>query len=153
MRVHLELALTDVGSPGHRLQGIILDISSNRLIKAVQKQRTARFWMSHSPIKALALWMLATFWIRSPSKVKSLRTFNTRSRHAFPIAIPVLLLPNWKSSITQLFMSHQCIAEISLNVTLNYDKEHQKHTVFTVPMMCAILITLNFRICQINSPS
>ena len=59
----------------------------------LQKQGTARFWMSNSPIKALTLWTLATFWIRSPSKIKSLRTFNRRSRHAFPIAIPVLLLP------------------------------------------------------------
>ena len=36
----------------------------------LQKQGTARFWMSNSPIKALTLWMLATFWIRSPSKIK-----------------------------------------------------------------------------------
>ena len=69
-----------------------------------QKQGTARFWMSNSPIKALTLWMLATFWIRSPSKIKSLRTFNTRSHHAFPIAIPVLLLP--KSSITKQVCSN-----------------------------------------------
>ena len=64
----------------------------------LQRQGTARFWMLYSPIKALTLWMLATYWTRSPSKIKSLRTFNTRSRHAFPIAILVLLLP--KSSIT-----------------------------------------------------
>ena len=32
----LTLHFTDVGSPGHRLQGIILDISSNRLFKAVR---------------------------------------------------------------------------------------------------------------------
>ena len=70
----------------------------------LQKQGTAHFWMSNSLIKALTLWMLATFWIRSPSKIKSLRTFNTRSRHAFPIAIPVLLLP--KSSITKQVCSN-----------------------------------------------
>ena len=35
---------------------------------------------------------------------KSLRTFNTRSHHAFPIAIPVLLLP--KSSITKQVCSN-----------------------------------------------
>ena len=70
----------------------------------LQKQGTARFRMSNSPIKALTLWMLATFWIKSPSKIKSLRTFNTRSRHAFPIAIPVLLLP--KSSITKQVCSN-----------------------------------------------
>ena len=35
--------------------------------------------------------------ILNPSKLKFLRTFNKRSHHAFPIAIPVLLLP--KSSI------------------------------------------------------
>ena len=70
----------------------------------LQKQGTARFWMSNSPIKALTLWMLATFWTRSPSKIKSLRTFNTRSCHAFPIAILVLLLP--KSSITKQVYSN-----------------------------------------------
>ena len=32
----LTLHFADVGSPGHRLQGIILDISSNRLFKAVR---------------------------------------------------------------------------------------------------------------------
>ena len=32
----LTLHFTDVGSPGHRLQGIILDISSKRLFKAVR---------------------------------------------------------------------------------------------------------------------
>ena len=32
----LTLLFTDVGYPGHRLQGIILDISSNRLFKAVR---------------------------------------------------------------------------------------------------------------------
>ena len=35
----------------------------------------------------------------SPSKINFLRSFNTRSRHAFLIAIPVLLLPT--SSITK----------------------------------------------------
>ena len=70
----------------------------------LKKQGTARFWMSNSPIKALTLWMLATFWIRSPSKIRSLRTFNIRSRHAFPIAIPVLLLP--KSFITKQVCSN-----------------------------------------------
>ena len=64
----------------------------------LQKKGTARFWMSNSPIKALTLWMLATFGIRSSSKIKSLRTFNTRSRHAFPIAIPVLLLPRYSTT-------------------------------------------------------
>ena len=39
-------------------------------------------------IKAFTLRMLATFWIRCPSKIRPLHTFNTRSRHAFPIAIP-----------------------------------------------------------------
>ena len=70
----------------------------------LQKQGTARFLMSNSPIKALTLWMWATFWTRSPSKIKSLRTFNARSRHAFPIAILVLLLP--KSSITKQVYSN-----------------------------------------------
>ena len=46
------------------------------------------------PIKAFPLWMLAIFWIRSESKIKSLRTFNTRNRHTFPIAIPDMLLSN-----------------------------------------------------------
>ena len=55
-------------------------------------------------IDILTLWMLATFWTRSPSKIKSLRTFNTRSRHVFPIAILVLLLP--KSSITKQVYSN-----------------------------------------------
>ena len=32
----LTLHVTDVGSPEHRLQGIILDISSNRLFKAIR---------------------------------------------------------------------------------------------------------------------
>ena len=76
----------------------------------LQKQGTARFWMSNSPIKALTLWMLATFWIRSPSKIRSLRSFNTRSRHAFLIPIPVLLLPKylitkqvWSNSTFKVF--------------------------------------------------
>ena len=72
--------------------------------RTYRKKETARFWMSNSPIKALTLWILATFWTRSPSKIKSLRTFNTRSRHAFPIAILVLLLP--KSSITKQVCSN-----------------------------------------------
>ena len=63
----------------------------------LQNQGTARFWMSNSPIKALTLWMLATFRIRIPPKIKSLHTFNIKRRNAFLIAIPVLLLP--KSSI------------------------------------------------------
>ena len=96
---------SDVGSPRHRLQGIILDISLKRLFKAVRvgeliETRNRPF----SPIKALTPWMLVTFWIRSPSKIESIRTFNTRSRHAFPIAIPVLLIT--KSSITKQVCSN-----------------------------------------------
>ena len=70
----------------------------------LQKQRAARFWTSNAPIKALTFLMLATFWIRSPSKIKFLCNFNTRSRHAFPIAMPFLLLV--KSSITKQAYSH-----------------------------------------------
>ena len=44
----------------------------------LQTKATAHFWMSNSPIKALTLWMFETFWTRSLSKIKSLRTFNTR---------------------------------------------------------------------------
>ena len=45
----LTLHFADVGSPGHRLQGIILDISSNRLFKAVRvgeptETRNRRQW-------------------------------------------------------------------------------------------------------------
>ena len=69
----LTLHFADVGSPGHRLQGIILDISSNRLFEAVR--------------------------VGEPTE-----TFNTRSCHAFPIAIMVLLLP--KSSITKQVYSN-----------------------------------------------
>ena len=85
---------------------IFLQTVSSKLSGSVnlQKQGTARFWMSNSPRKALTLWILATFWIRSPSKIKSLRTFNTRSRHAFRIAMPVLFLP--KSSITMQVCSN-----------------------------------------------
>ena len=102
----LTLHFADVGPPEHRLQGIILDISSNRLFIAVRvdEPTETRNRPSNSPIKALTLWMLATFWTRSPSKIKSLRTFNTRSRHAFPIALLVLLLP--KSSITKQVYSN-----------------------------------------------
>ena len=105
----LILHFADVGSPGHRLQGIVLDISSNRLFKAVRvgeptETRNRPFLNVKSPIKALTLWIIAAFWTRSPSKIESLRTFNTRSRHAFPIAILVLLLP--KSSITKQVCSN-----------------------------------------------
>ena len=51
----LDLHFTDVGSPGHRHQRIILDISANRLIKAVRvdkptEKRNLQFLDAHSPI-------------------------------------------------------------------------------------------------------
>ena len=54
---------------------------------------------------------VATFWIRTPSKIKSLRTLNTRSRHVFLIAIPVLLPP--QSSITNQVCSNSTFSLFS----------------------------------------
>ena len=105
----LTLHFADVGSPGHRLQGIILDVSSNRLFKAVRvgeptEVRNRPFLNVKFANKGIDALNVSNILTRSPSKIKSLRTFNARSRHAFPIAILVLLLP--KSSITKQVYSN-----------------------------------------------
>ena len=105
----LTLHFTDVGSPGRRLQGIILDISSNRLFKAVRvgeptETRNRPFLNVKFANKGIDALNVSNILNQKSVKIKSLRTFDTRSRHAFPIAIPVLLLP--KLSITKQVCSN-----------------------------------------------
>ena len=105
----LTLHFTDVGSPGHRLQGIVLDISSKRLFKAVRvdeptETRNRPFLNVKFANKGIDALNVSNNLNQKSVQNKSLRTFNTRSRHAFPIAIPVLLLP--KSSITKQVCSN-----------------------------------------------
>ena len=73
----------------------------NRLFKAVRVGEPSetryrpflKVKFANKGIDALNLSNIATCGIRHLSKVKSLHIFNTRSRHAFLIAIPVRLLP------------------------------------------------------------
>ena len=102
----LTLHFTDFGSPEHRLQGIILDISSNRLFKAVRicdsietKNRPfLKIKFANKGIDALNLQAIYRYWIKNPSKVIFLHILNIRSRHAFLTAILVRLLPNFSTT-------------------------------------------------------
>ena len=95
----LNFHYTDVGSPEHRLQGNFLDISSNKLFKAVRvcdsietKNRPfLKIKFANKGIDALNL-------IKNPPKVIFLHTLNIRSRHAFLKAIHVRLLPKFSTT-------------------------------------------------------
>ena len=67
-------------------------------VKLLLLKCSSNFEISHTDIKDIIRTHYNCYFV-IPSKIKSLRTFNARSRHAFPIAILVLLLP--KSSITK----------------------------------------------------
>ena len=94
----LTLHFSDVRSPEHRLQGIILDISSNRLFKAVRvcdsiETKNRQFLKIKFANKGIDALNLSNILSQNPSKVIFLHTLNIRSRHTFLIAIQVRLLP------------------------------------------------------------
>ena len=104
----LTLHFADVGSPGHRLQGIILDISSNRLFKAVRvgeptETRNRPFLNVKFANKGIDALNNSNILNQKSVQKKNPSVFSIQGV-AFPIAIPVLLLP--KSSITKQVCSN-----------------------------------------------
>ena len=100
----LNLHFTDVGSPGHQLQGIILDISTNRLFKAVRvdeptETRNRPFLNVKFAIKGIDALNVGNILNQKSVQNKIPPYFQYKESSSFPIAIPVLLLP--KSSITE----------------------------------------------------
>ena len=99
----LTLHFADAASPEHRLQGIILDISSNRLFKAVrvcdytetQNRPFLTIKFANKDIDALNLSNILN-QKSVQSNIKAFpNTFKTRSHHAFSIAILAQLLPKF----------------------------------------------------------
>ena len=94
----------DTASPEHRLQDIILDISSNRLFKAVRisdytEIKNCPFLKIKIASKGIDAMNISNILNKNPSKVIFLHTFKIRSHHAFPIAILAPLLQ--KYSVTK----------------------------------------------------
>ena len=95
----LTLHFADAASPEHRLQGIILDISSNRLFKAVRvcdyTETKSRPFLKMFANKGIDALNFSNILNQKSVQSNSPHTFKTRSRHAFPIAILAQLLPNF----------------------------------------------------------
>ena len=96
----LTLHFANAASPEHRLQSIILDISSNRFFKAVSscdntETKNRPFLKIKFANKDIDALNLSNILNKNPSKVVFPHTFKTRSRHAFPIAILAQLLPKY----------------------------------------------------------
>ena len=90
----LTLHFTDAASAEHRLQDIILDISSNRLFKVVRvgepsETRNRPFLKVKFANKGIDALNLSNMLNQKSVQSKIPHIFNTRSRHAFLIAIPV----------------------------------------------------------------
>ena len=97
----LTLHFADAASPEHRLQSIILDISSNSwLFKAVSvcdntETKNRPFLKIKFANKGIDALNFSNILNQNPSKVIFPHTFKTRSHHAFPIAILAQLLPKF----------------------------------------------------------
>ena len=96
----LFLHFADVASPEHRLQGIILDISSNRLFKAVSvcdfnETKNRPFLKIKFANKGIDALNLSNILNQKSVQSNIPHSFKTRSRHVFPIAILAQLLPKF----------------------------------------------------------
>ena len=96
----LTLHFTDVGSPEHRLQGIILDISSNRLFKAVMvcdsiKIKNLPFLKIKFANKGIDALNLSNILNQTSVQINIPPYCEYKESHAFLIAIQVRLLPKF----------------------------------------------------------
>ena len=96
----LTLHFADAASPEHRLQSIILDISSNRLFKAVSvcdntETKNRPFLKIKFANKGIDALNFSNILNQKSVQSNIPPYFQTRSHHAFPIAILAQLLPNF----------------------------------------------------------
>ena len=104
----LTLHFADAASLEHRFQSIIMDISSNRLFKAVSicdntETKNRPFLKIKFANKGIDALNFSNILNQTSVQRNIPHTFKTRSRHAFPIAILAQLLPKTRQIIRYHF--------------------------------------------------